>query len=127
MTILTKERRNALGSLITNWLSEQDEDGRMLDTFDYFDVDKIDALIDEAIAPAIADAVGCATAALPHSDATQAPLSNEQRDALQWAADRAHVESLGKSICGVEGRRWRILLDLLRNSSVAPAAAESQS
>ena len=72
-TILTKERRNALGSLITNWLSEQDEDGRMLDTFDYFDVDKIDALIDEAIAPAIADAVVCATAALSApAEATQA-------------------------------------------------------
>lgn len=61
-------------------------------------------------------------AALP-SDAAQAPLSNEQREAFQWAADRAHVESLGKSIGGVEGRRWRILMDLSRAAPVAPAAA----
>lgn len=62
-TILTNKRRNALGSLLTNWFSEQDDDGRMLDTLDYFDVDKIDELINEAIAPAIADAVRCALAA----------------------------------------------------------------
>ncbi|WP_321968885.1 hypothetical protein [Paraburkholderia tropica] len=54
--------------------------------------------------------------------AGQAPMTDEQRQALQWAADRAHVESLGKSIGGVEGRRWRILLDLIRNSAVTPTA-----
>lgn len=61
-TILTTERRNALGSLITNWIGEQDPDGDVLVAFDYFDVAKIDALIDEAIAPTIADAVQCALA-----------------------------------------------------------------
>lgn len=70
------------------------------------------------IEPADARAI---LAALP-SDAAQAPLTVEQRAAMQWAADRAHVESLGKSIGGVEGRRWRILLDLYRAAPVAPAA-----
>lgn len=59
-TVLTSERRNALGSLITKWFSDQDDDGRTLDTFDYCDSNTIDMLIDEAIAPAMADAVQCA-------------------------------------------------------------------
>lgn len=40
-------------------------------------------------------------------------LTKEQREALSWAADRAHVASLGKPIDGLEGRRWRVLKDLL--------------
>jgi len=64
MDALTKERRLAINGLITHWISEQDPEGRVLDTFDYFDIDKIDELIDEAIAPAIADAVQCAVSAL---------------------------------------------------------------
>jgi len=73
MDALTKERRDALNGLITRWISEQDPEGRVLDTFDYFDIDKIDELIDEVIAPAIADAVTVALAARA-SDAAQAPI-----------------------------------------------------
>lgn len=60
---LTDERRAALSSLITNWFSTLDADGGLIREFDYFDVSKIDELIDQAIAPAIADAVECARAA----------------------------------------------------------------
>jgi hypothetical protein len=72
-SILTKERRSALNGLIAHWISEQDPEGSVLDTLDYFDVDKIDQLIDEAIAPAIADAIECDRAALAPSDAVGAP------------------------------------------------------
>ena len=124
-TILTKERRNALGSLITNWLSEQDEDGRMLDTFDYFDVDKIDALIDEAIAPAIADAVVCATAAL------SAPAEATQAVAVPNDAAITACALMIKGICmtrpqeswgaDIEGR-IRFLLAAAPQAPVADAA-----
>lgn len=40
-------------------------------------------------------------------------MTKEQREALSWAADRAHVASLGKPIDGFEGQRWRVLKDLL--------------
>ncbi|WP_432778256.1 hypothetical protein QZL74_15585 [Burkholderia gladioli pv. alliicola] len=62
-TPLTDERRAALSSLITNWFSTLDADGRLIFEFDYFDVSKIDELIDQAIAPTIADAVECVRAA----------------------------------------------------------------
>ncbi|WP_070106461.1 hypothetical protein [Burkholderia plantarii] len=62
-TPLTDERRAALTSLITNWFSTLDADGRLIREFDYFDASKIDELIDQAIAPTIADAVECALAA----------------------------------------------------------------
>lgn len=58
-TPLTDERRAALSSLITNWFSTLDADGRLIREFDYFDESKIDELIDQAIAPTIADAVEC--------------------------------------------------------------------
>ncbi|MFD1555995.1 hypothetical protein ACFSHT_10220 [Paraburkholderia silviterrae] len=63
-------------------------------------------------------------AALP-SDAAQAPvmLTDEQRGAIEWAAGRAHVASLGKPIDGMEGQRWRVLNDLFRAAPVATAAA----
>ncbi|MCA8013323.1 hypothetical protein LGM38_14825 [Burkholderia vietnamiensis] len=63
--VLTDERRIALGSLITEWFGKQDADCRLLAEFDYCDSRAIDLLIDEAIAPAIADAVQVALAASP--------------------------------------------------------------
>ncbi|WP_175795945.1 hypothetical protein [Burkholderia anthina] len=90
-TILTKERRSALNGLIAHWISEQDPEGRALDTLDYFDVDKIDELIDEAIAPAIADAVVCASADLAPSDAAGAPtVPQAVLDALRFYAHGHH-------------------------------------
>ncbi|WP_186115179.1 hypothetical protein [Burkholderia gladioli] len=62
-TPLTDERRAALSSLITNWFSTLDADGSLIREFDYFDESKIDELIDQAIAPTIADAVECVRAA----------------------------------------------------------------
>ncbi|MCP3721759.1 hypothetical protein M3I53_01230 [Paraburkholderia sp. CNPSo 3272] len=69
-TILTDERRTALGSLISEWFGKldsdggkQSDDGRIIRAFDYTDSRNIDLLIDEAIAPAIADAVQCALVA----------------------------------------------------------------
>jgi hypothetical protein len=59
-------------------------------------------------------------AALATSDAS---LTDEQRGAIEWAAGRAHVESLGKPITGDEFRRWVVLKDLF-SAGVAPAAAE---
>jgi Mg-chelatase subunit ChlI len=43
----------------------------------------------------------------------QTALTDDARDALKWAADRAHIAALGKPIDGVEGLRWRTLRDLL--------------
>lgn len=43
-------------------------------------------------------------------------MTDEQIEAIEWAAGRAHVASLGKPIAGVEGRRWRVLRDLLRDA-----------
>jgi hypothetical protein len=43
-----------------------------------------------------------------------ATLTDEQRDAIEWAAGRAHVASLGKAIDGAAGQRWRVLSDLFR-------------
>ncbi|CAJ9662621.1 Uncharacterised protein [Burkholderia pseudomallei] len=40
-------------------------------------------------------------------------LNEEQREALEWAADRAHVASLGKPVVGIESRRHRALRNLL--------------
>lgn len=55
---------------------------------------------------------------VPRDDAPQADaLTDEQREAIEWAAGRAHVESLGKPIDGVERRRWRTLSDLFRQSA----------
>lgn len=44
-------------------------------------------------------------------------LNEEQREALEWAADRAHVASLGKPVVGIESRRHRALRDLLDASA----------
>jgi hypothetical protein len=43
----------------------------------------------------------------------QTALTDDARDSLKWAADRAHIAALGKPIDGVEGLRWRTLRDLL--------------
>jgi Lar family restriction alleviation protein len=51
--------------------------------------------------------------ALPRVAATVA-LTDEQREAIEWAAGRAHVEALGKPIDGDEGKRWRLLSDMFR-------------
>jgi hypothetical protein len=53
-------------------------------------------------------------AAAPPCDAVGISLSDEQRVAIEWAAGRAHVESLGKPLAGPEGQRWRVLSDLFR-------------
>lgn len=55
------------------------------------------------------------------SGATQAPNpgTSETIQALEWATTRAHVETLGKPIVGPEARRWRVLLDLLRDLSLS--------
>lgn len=58
-----------------------------------------------------------------HSNTAQAPLTTEQREAIEWAAGRAHVMSLGKPVDGVEFRRWRVLSNLFSEATVAPAAA----
>ncbi|WP_369055010.1 hypothetical protein [Burkholderia gladioli] len=73
-TPLTDERRVALSSLITNWFSTLDADGRLIFEFDYFDASKIDELIDQAIAPTIADAVECARAASSAAGAELPPF-----------------------------------------------------
>lgn len=44
------------------------------------------------------------------------PLTDQQRDAIEWAAGCAHVAALGKPINGTEGQRWRVLSDLFRAS-----------
>jgi hypothetical protein len=51
----------------------------------------------------------CPDAAPP----AQTALTDDARDSLKWAADRAHIAALGKPIDGVEGLRWRTLRDLL--------------
>jgi len=55
-------------------------------------------------------------------------LTKEQRDAIEWAAGRAHVAALGRPINGVEGQRWRELTDLFRavpeQLSTEPMAAQ---
>lgn len=44
------------------------------------------------------------------------PLTDQQRDAIEWAAGCAHVAALGKPINGTEGQRWKVLSDLFRAS-----------
>lgn len=51
----------------------------------------------------------------------QTALTNAARDAIEWAAGRAHVEALGKPIDGPEGKRWRILSDMFRAAQYASA------
>jgi hypothetical protein len=103
-TILTKERRSALNGLISDWISERDPEGRVLDTLDYLDVDKIDQLIDEAIAPAMADAVVCAIAALAPSDAVGAPPTS-------WQTGAPPVP---------EGKCWEYIIAVRRAQSNPP-------
>ena len=40
-------------------------------------------------------------------------LTKEQREAIEYAADRAHVAALGKPIDGPEGNRWQAIRSLL--------------
>ncbi|WP_186040616.1 hypothetical protein [Burkholderia gladioli] len=106
-TPLTDERRAALSSLITNWFSTLDADGRLIFEFDYFDVSKIDELIDQAIAPTIADAVECVRATSSAAGAELPPFPTMLRK--MWS--------------GGDVQRWidQNIAPLVRNA-VAPAA-----
>ncbi|AYQ89259.1 hypothetical protein EDD84_19105 [Burkholderia gladioli] len=106
-TPLNDERRAALSSLITNWFSTLDADGRLLFEFDYFDVSKIDELIDQAIVPTIADAVECVRAASSAAGAELPPFPTMLRK--MWS--------------GGDVQRWidQNIAPLVRNA-VAPAA-----
>ncbi|WP_186215998.1 hypothetical protein [Burkholderia gladioli] len=107
-TPLTDERRAALSSLITNWFSTLDADGRLIFEFDYFDVSKIDELIDQAIAPTIADAVECVRAASSAAGAELPPFPTMLRK--MWS--------------GGDVQRWidQNIAPLVRNA--APPAAD---
>ncbi|WP_254221771.1 hypothetical protein [Burkholderia multivorans] len=70
---LTNERRIALGTLISEWLGKHDSDGFIMCEFDYTDSRNVDMFIDEAIAPAIADAVQVALAASTVEQPAAAP------------------------------------------------------
>ena len=63
-------------------------------------------------------------ALLPRVAATVA-LTHEQREAIEWAAGRAHVEALGKPIDGTEGKRCRVLSDLFRAAKAASNGEQS--
>ncbi|AJW98884.1 hypothetical protein BM43_3026 [Burkholderia gladioli] len=106
-TPLTDERRAALSSLITNWFSTLDADGALIREFDYFDVSKIDELIEQAIAPTIADAVECALAASSAAGAELPPFPTMLRK--MWS--------------GGDVQRWidQNIAPLVRNA-VPPAA-----
>jgi hypothetical protein len=57
--------------------------------------------------------------------AERAALTDGQREAIEWAAGRAHVEALGKPIDGPEGKRWRTLSDMFRFSTAAQPEGQS--
>ncbi|TDV04639.1 hypothetical protein C7408_1311, partial [Paraburkholderia caballeronis] len=49
-------------------------------------------------------------------------LTDEQREAIKWAVDRAHIAALGRHIAGVEAQRWLTLRVLLATRPAADAA-----
>ena len=49
-------------------------------------------------------------------------LTDEQREAIKWAVDQAHIAALGRPLAGVEAQRWLTLRVLLATHPVADAA-----
>ncbi|ARK91105.1 hypothetical protein [Burkholderia pseudomallei] len=100
---MTDERRMALGSLITEWFGKQDDGGRLLAAFDYCDSRAIDLLIDEAIAPAIADAVQVARAASPVEQHEAAPADvNQLLEAAALGLERAGMLDCMRIVRGMK-------------------------
>ncbi|WP_321878433.1 Lar family restriction alleviation protein [Paraburkholderia bannensis] len=92
-----------------------DMSGEFNEVYEAIDLSDGDAVVGWQELPKWSDAA-------PVAPAAAAPITNEQLGAIKWAADRAHVESLGKPISGVERRRWHILLDFLRTFAAASVA-----
>ncbi|MBN3811664.1 hypothetical protein [Paraburkholderia sp. Ac-20347] len=61
-----------------------------------------------------------------HAAAPQAALTTEQREAIEWAAGRAHVMSLGKPVDGSEFRRWRVLSNLVSEECICEGSCSAE-